>query len=318
MTQKRILPTSDLGFRKVFSTIGNEYILQGFLQDVFDSDKKGRTINNVFVGNPYNIIDVNRLSTNEYKALLLNTQLDIHCTLDDGCEIAIEMQVGREKYIEERIFNNSALKYIEKYGRILYTKNKEGNSEERRGKSKYSGLKPVISLNIFCYNHFMNSQRALHFFRLYDINDQKYTLNSSRYTEIYVELEKVDAILSDNLKAWQHFMMTGEAVEGSPFYIKEAMEMLAVSNLTKEERELNEVYERNRSKLFSREAYVYEKAMTQGVAQGIEQGIEQGRFEEKIEMAKNLLQDQLSFDLISKYTGLALERIQHLKAELSG
>ncbi|MCL2355436.1 MAG: Rpn family recombination-promoting nuclease/putative transposase [Oscillospiraceae bacterium] len=91
MKQKIILPTSDLGFRKAFSTIGKEHVLQGFLQDISDADELGIKITNVRVGNPYNIINVNRLSEDERKSLLLHTELDIHCTTDGNYEVAIEL-----------------------------------------------------------------------------------------------------------------------------------------------------------------------------------------------------------------------------------
>jgi len=305
MAQNKILPTSDLGFRKIFSTRGKEYILQGFLQDIFDSEKMGRKITDVYIGNPYNIIDVNKLSTEEHKALLLNTELDIHCTIDNNCEIAIEMQVNKDKYIEERIFNNSALKYIANYARILYTKNKLENSEKKKKESKYSGLIPIISLNIFCYRHFKESEKAMHIFRLYDEVDKKHTLSSDRYTEIYFEIKKEDPELSGNLKAWQHFMRRGEESPESPFYIKEAFEMLKISNLTKEERQLHEVYERNRSKLLSREAYVHDE--------GFDQGHEQGASEKAIEIAKRLLKMGLSIEDVAKGADLDFNVVHQLR-----
>jgi len=244
MNQKRILPTSDLGFRKAFSTIGKEHVLQGFLQDVSDADEMGMKITEVRVGNPYNIIDVNKLSADERKSLLLHTELDIHCTTDNNYEVAIEMQIKKDSYLEYRIFNNSALKYIAKYDSISYTD--EEDEEKKKKKSKYAGLSQVISLNILGHHHFEKSDRALHIFRMYDVDDQKYTLNPNRYIEIYFELVKLnDTILSKNLQAWRHFFLTGIALEGSPSYIKEAAEMLKVSNLTPEERQLHDIYEKN-------------------------------------------------------------------------
>ena len=198
--------------------------------------------------------------------------------------------------IEERIFNNSALKYTEKYDRILYTNDEEGNNKMEMQKSKYEGLAPVISLNIFRYHHFKESQRALHFFRLYDNVDEKYTLNPHRYTEIYLELKKQDIKLTEKLKAWQYFLLTGEVMQGSPSYIKEAAEMLEISNLTREERQLYDVYERNRQKLLSREAYVHE----------------QGASEKAIELARKFLSLGLSEEIVSKGTGFDLETLQRL------
>jgi len=300
MDQTKILPTSDLGFRKIFSTRGKEHILQGFLQDIFDADKVGIKITNIHVGNPYNIIDVNKLSADERKSLLLQTELDIHCIADNNYEIAIEMQIDKDKYMEERIFNNSALKYTTKYDKIFYESNELEDAEMKKKESKYAGLAPVISLNIFRHHHFKKSQRALHFFRLYDTEDKKYTLNPHRYTEVYFELKKQDVTLSNNLKAWRYFMLTGGAIKDSPSYIKEAAEMLKISNLTREERRLYDIYERNRQKMLSREEYVFD------------QGIEQGASEKAIELARKFLSMGLSEEIVSKGTGFDLETLQKL------
>ena len=275
MEEKKILPTSDLGFRKIFSTKGKEYILQNFLQDILDGDGMGIKITQVHIGNPYNIIDVNQLSDDERKSLLLHTELDIHCIADDKYEVAVEMQLQKDKFIEYRIFNNSSLKYISNYDNIFYTSDA---GEKKKRKSKYAGLISVISLNIFGHHHFKKSQKALHVFRMYDVDEQKYTLSPNRYVEIYFELMKQhDNQLSKSLKAWRRLMLTGDAIKGSPSYIKEAAEMLKVSNLTPEERRLHEIYKKNRQKVLSREAYVFD--------QGIELGIEQN----KLDTAKRLL-----------------------------
>ena len=295
MSEERLLPTSDLGFRKAFSTVGKEHILKGFLQDVFNADTKERNIVSVHVSNPYNIIDVNQLSDDEREALLLHTELDIHCIVDD-CEIAIEMQVEEVKYMEERIFNNSALKYIAKYDRIFYKNGEPRKVDKQKKQSKYSGFIPIVSFNIFRYHHFRESQKALHFFRLYDKEDDKYTLNPDRYTEIYLELKKDDVNLSKNLKAWQQFMLTGEAMPDSPSYIKEAVDMLKISNLTTEERKQYDIYKRNMQKMWCREAYVFD------------QGIEKN----KIETAKRFLSMGLSIEDVAKGADLDYNTVCNL------
>ena len=46
---------------------------------------------------------------------------------------------------------------------------------------------------------------------------------------------------------------------------------------------------------------------------GIEQGIEKGIEQEKIEIVKNMLKDEVDISVISKYTGLSKEEIERLK-----
>lgn len=70
------------------------------------------------------------------------------------------------------------------------------------------------------YDHF-NVSEGLHFFRLFDIINQKYTNKSHRYTEIYFEIMKEDSKLSDKLKYWQYYFQIGGALTDASEYIKE-------------------------------------------------------------------------------------------------
>ena len=57
----------------------------------------------------------------------------------------------------------------------------------------------------------------------------------------------------------------------------------------------------------------YEEGISIGIEQGIEQGISTGLSQGKVEIAKNMLKDNVSIDLISTYTGLTLDEISALK-----
>ena len=60
---------------------------------------------------------------------------------------------------------------------------------------------------------------------------------------------------------------------------------------------------------------IREESTQQGLEQGLKQGIEQGIKEEKIEIAKNMLNLNIDLDLISKSTGLSKEEITKIQAE---
>ena len=53
-----------------------------------------------------------------------------------------------------------------------------------------------------------------------------------------------------------------------------------------------------------------------GLEQGIQQGFTDGANHEKREIAKNLLKENVSLDLISKSTGLSYDEIEKLKTEI--
>ena len=52
--------------------------------------------------------------------------------------------------------------------------------------------------------------------------------------------------------------------------------------------------------------------MHEGEAIGISKGRIEGKTEEKLEIAKNMLQDTDDYGLIAKYTGLSIEEIESL------
>ena len=51
----------------------------------------------------------------------------------------------------------------------------------------------------------------------------------------------------------------------------------------------------------------------EGIEQGIQQGIEQGVEKRNIEIARNMINDKVDFDSISKYTGLSINEIKNIK-----
>ena len=50
----------------------------------------------------------------------------------------------------------------------------------------------------------------------------------------------------------------------------------------------------------------------QGIEVGMSQGLEQGKSSRNIEIAKNMLKDNIDISIISKYTGLSKEEIEEL------
>ena len=60
-----------------------------------------------------------------------------------------------------------------------------------------------------------------------------------------------------------------------------------------------------------------ERGIAQGIEQGMEQGIAQGMEQKAFETAQNLLAMDLSLDNIAKATGLSLETLEKLAAEIS-
>ena len=60
----------------------------------------------------------------------------------------------------------------------------------------------------------------------------------------------------------------------------------------------------------------FEAGMEKGIKQGREEGIAQGTYNKSLETAKKLLEDNISPEVVVKYTGLPLETILKLKDQL--
>ena len=52
------------------------------------------------------------------------------------------------------------------------------------------------------------------------------------------------------------------------------------------------------------------EGIAEGISQGLQQGIQQGSQQAKIETAKNMLQKNISVEVISECTGLSLDEIE--------
>ena len=57
---------------------------------------------------------------------------------------------------------------------------------------------------------------------------------------------------------------------------------------------------------------VHNTLIKEGYEQGMSQGLEQGISSRNIEIAKNMLKDNIDISIISKYTGLSKEEIEEL------
>ena len=59
----------------------------------------------------------------------------------------------------------------------------------------------------------------------------------------------------------------------------------------------------------------YDDGYDDGKEEGKAEGLEEGAKKEKIEIAKNLLKDGISIEVVSKNTGLSIEELEELNKE---
>ena len=91
--------------------------------------------------------------------------------------------------------------------------------------------------------------------------------------------------------------------------IKEAKSELEKLEMSPEDRELYEL----RLKAIRDEINIRESGYTDGMRDGEEKGKKQGELQKSLEIAKNMLKENMPIEVISKLTGLSQEEIEKLK-----
>ncbi|MEG2057756.1 MAG: Rpn family recombination-promoting nuclease/putative transposase, partial [Romboutsia sp.] len=127
------------------------------------------------------------------------------------------------------------------------------------------------------------------------------------------KLEKSDKVV-DLLEGWVEFLRDPESevvrkLEMSNIEIREAKDELYRLSRSSKERELYFMREKSLKDEMSALANAEEK----GIQKGIEKGMQKGREEEKISIARNMILNGISSEIISNITGLTIEEIDNIR-----
>ena len=284
-----LLPlTDDYIFKRVFAYKGNESVLKDFLEALLKIEIKGIKITNPEII-PY--------EKGEKRGLL-----DIKAEINDGTMIDVEMQMKNERNTEER-----ATEYM---GKMI--------SEQLQVGEDYQNLKKSIVIFITNYNFLKrNSYHSVGRMKFdktiedeyvnmgYDKEDEV----ASKYIEVhYIELPKFKKKeLSKFTKLDQWMCIFTQNKEGIMLAEKENKEIKRAINtldfLSKDPKER----ERHNSIVMAE----YNRLVSEH--NFFEDGKNEGRREEKIEIAKEMLKENMPIEMIMKLTKLTKEEIQNLK-----
>jgi predicted transposase/invertase (TIGR01784 family) len=188
-----------------------------------------------------------------------------------------------------------------------------------KGKA-YGNVPKVISISILYANigkgddyiyHGTTCFKGIHNKQIMELEEKEkeyYELNRvfNVFPEHYlIKLGKFNEITKDSLDEWIYFLKTATIKDNfTAKGIKKAQKSLDVLQLDTEERHAYEAHQED----LHYQASMFESSY--GV--GERKGMRKGRIEEKIEIAKNLL-DILEIDVIAAKTGLSIEEVQALK-----
>ena len=312
----------DYAFKQLFGNEQNKRITITFLNAILK-----RTENNY-------ICDLEFKNT-EYEGEYADdklSRLDILALTDSQEQINIEIQFSNRYDMVKR-----SLYY---WSRIY--------KEQLKRSETYIELRPTIMINILNFNQFRRETTKFHTtFRLYEQEEQfqltdvielhfiemrkllvhwkQNKLNpwdnilarwllllgavdkqaGKVYEDIYQELEAIamkDDVLKEAFDVWELL----SADENKRLQYESRLKVALDEYAAKREAEI-------RLKMAEEEGL--KRGMEKGMEKGMEIGIEKGIEKSRIEVAKNLLQEGLRFDVIMKATGLTREELERLRIE---
>jgi predicted transposase/invertase (TIGR01784 family) len=270
----RIYAKSDPIFKMIFGDPENKTALIGLLREIIDIPEEEYA--------HIEIIDPNLRVNKSYGKSGI---LDIKLTTKNGQRINIEIQIRKASDLKQRI-----LFYASK---MIAEQLTEGE--------KYDKMRRVISIMICTDHNLIEDSKEYHNrYFLYDKN------TNSTFTDLLeidiLEFKKVPEKDKSNLATWLRFLNTDD---------KEELDKMAVRNVAFESAvcKYKQLTTDERIRMIAENE---EKAWKDRQAE-LDYAMNEGRYNQKIEIAKNLLDMFIPVDQIKKATGLSKEEIEKLR-----
>lgn len=281
---------TDLVSKYIFGTQENVKFLEDLLESVFDmkpgSLKGMQVLNSVNINKDY-IQDK-------------DMEMDIVAKTPTGEIINVEFYSNYTRSSEIK-----SLMYISK---TFATQLKKGE--------EYLSLKKLRQINFIKGNYLHHNGSIINKYLIINEKDKKDQIMPDLFQIYIIDIDKnlkVDYNINERLRDWIKLIGAGdkkkmeEATKSSPI-MKEALEKMKEFSseewfkgyFTKERLVKSQILE----------------AKTEGISEGIEQGIEQGVKEQKIEIAKTMLQKNETVEYVSEITDLPIKEVEKLKETL--
>ena len=299
-----VKPKLDIIFKRIFGDKRNKNIIIRFLADILEIPHN--SIKEIYIENGELIPEYS-----EEKFSRLDIKLELKDANDSENQIInIEMQVNSEPAFKER-----TLFYWSK----IY-------SEELKSSEEYDYLKKTICINIINFNLFTSPEYQSHFQILE--KDRKELL-TDKFSIYFFELRKLKK--SQKGKPVEDWLNLINAEKKEDLMALElSTNIPEVKDVIVKVRELSSD-EKLRRLAFYREKRLHDEAnaingsrregikigRVEGEKIGRVEGEKIGRAEGKLEIAKNMILENLPFDLISRATKLNISEIESLASSLS-
>ena len=282
-------PTVHFVFKRIFGDEKNSDVLVNFLNSVFESAREP-LIESVEILNPF--IDKEALTDKM-------SVLDIRARTETRTLINIEIQLLNASDMPKR-----TLFY---WARMYANQLEEGN--------KYLSLQKSVAVNILDFDVIASEQ----YHNVFHVREDTTGYMLTDALEIhFLELRKLreqSLGLEQRLVRWMLFLSarTRERMEELAKEEPAMQKALTTSEWLSQDKEARQLYDDRQRALHDYVSNV-EGAREEGREKGREEGREEGRVQEKLELARRLLEMGDGPKKVSKVTGLSLEEIQRLLA----
>lgn len=281
---KLLDPRNDYVFKRIFGYVGNEEITKGLITAII-GDIEIKSIE----------LDCKEITEQDLKDEKFGI-LDIRAEINNSIQCDIEMQMVDRRDIESRILF---------YWSKLYSKSiKLGE--------KYIDSKRTIII-LFTDYEIKGHEKIQKYLSKWHIREDEYkNIILTKNLEIcIIELPKYERYTSENkdLNIWVKFIKEPGELDMEDINnndaVKKAKEVL--DKISADEREEELAFQRLMYKMDN------DAIRAAGYDEGKQDGIEQGQKEEKIEIAKKMLDKNADIEFIIECTGLTKEEIEKLK-----
>ena len=280
---KYMYPQNDFIFKRLFGYEGNEDITKDLVSNII-----GRKIKSIEFKNPYLL----RESLNDKEETL-----DIKAVLDGDILCDIEIQVANKHDDDKRIMD---------YWAKMYRQSIEKSK-------KYEEMKKTIVIYITAFD--LDCLKNVEKYKTkWSVLEEELKIKLTDVFEIdIIELSKAKRQLKEgvfneinNLKNWIKFLINPLELEESDMEdlseeIQKAYEKWHDINLSEEERDAAERRCKDLASIEGAKEYEHELGRKEGIK------------EEKLEIAKQMLKENIDIMIIEKCTGLSKEEIEELK-----
>jgi len=280
--EKYINPFTDYGFKKIFGDTEDTELLRSLINDILGLEGKDK-IETIIFKNGELLPD----SPEDRKAIF-----DLYCKDEKGSEFIVELQKVYQEHFQSR---------------ALYYTTFPIQEQAIRGRWNFS-LSPIYFIGLLNFEvaRFKDSKEFLHHGKIIDIKSKEVMYD--KLNMIYVEipkLKKTKEELNTHLEWWLYVFQNLSRLQDIPQnlrgdVIEKAFEKAEFINLPKAEQEK---YHKNLK--------VY-RDLINSLDTAHAKGKIEGQMEEKIKVAKKLLEANLSIDFIIETTGLSMEELEQI------